>query len=130
MAPGPLTVLVVDDEAGVRDTLRRFLGNHGYTTVEAENADRATEVLGRERVDAVILDVRLPGARSGLDVLDVLRMDPSHGEIPVLVLTGGTLTEAEERLVASKRAHLFHKPEGLDTLITFLDQLTGRDQTH
>jgi DNA-binding response OmpR family regulator len=127
-SPGPLTVLVLDDEATVRDSLRRFLKIYGYDSVEAESVEQATAALSRRRIDAVILDVRLPGARTGLDVLDALR-ERSPRDIPVLVLTGRSLTEAEERRITSRRGHLFHKPEGLDTLVKFLDQLTGRDQT-
>ena len=130
MQTGALSVLVVDDEAGVRYSLRRFLNIYGYHSFEAENIERATEVLDRERVDAVILDVRLPNKQNGLDVLNQLRTERSLSHIPVLVLTGGTLSDAEERLITSRRAHLFRKPEGLDTLVKFLDQLTGRDQTH
>lgn len=129
-SPAPLTVLVLDDEAGVRDSLRRFLSKYGYSALEAATVEQATDVLAREHVDAVILDVRLPGELTGLDVLEALRRQPSLGRIPVLVLTGRTLTESEERMITSRRAHLFYKPEGLDTLLRFLDQLTGRDHTN
>jgi CheY-like chemotaxis protein len=128
--PAALTVLVLDDEAGVRNSLRRFLGIYGYNAVEAESIEQANDVLAREHVDAVILDVRLPGERTGLDVLGTLRTQASLGTIPVLVLTGGTLTEQEEAFVAARRGHVFLKPEGLDTLLQFLDQLTGRDRAH
>ena len=79
-------------------------------------------------VFAVILDVRLPGGHTGLDVLRPLRGRPELADIPVLVMTGGVIDEDEERMIARYRAHLFYKPEGFDTLLSFLDQLTGRDR--
>ena len=122
------TVLILDDEKGVRETLRRFLDRWGYQAVEAATVDEALALILQARIDALILDVRLPGERTGLHVLDALREHPPLADVPVLVLTGGTLSETEEMFVASHKAHLFYKPEGFDTLLTFLDQLTGRDQ--
>ena len=80
------------------------------------------------QVFAVILDVRLPGGHTGLDVLGPLRRRPELADIPVLVMTGGIVSDEEERLITRHRAHLFYKPEGFDTLLSFLDQLAGRDR--
>ena len=89
----------------------------------------AIDVLRSTRIGAVILDVRLPDG-SGLDVLQRLREQPELQSIPAIILTGGVLTEDEELMVARHRAHLFYKPEGFDSIVAFLDQLTGRDQPH
>ena len=67
----------------------------------------AIDVMGSTRIDAVILDVRLPGAGSGLDVLQCLREQPELQSIPAIVMTGAVLTEDEELMVTRKRAHLF-----------------------
>jgi CheY-like chemotaxis protein len=126
-APRP-AVLVLDDDAGIRRTMRRFLELYGYSTVEATTFEQALEVVHTRNVFAVILDVRLPGGHTGLDVLRPLRSRPELADIPVLVMTGGVVDEDEERMIARYRAHLFYKPEGFDTLLSFLDQLTGRDR--
>lgn len=128
--PQPLTVLVLDDEASIRDSLRRFLQLYGYVCVEADTVDAAVRVLESRRIDAVILDVRLPDQQSGLDVLAPLRSRAEFERVPVLILTGGVLTDKEEALITRQRAHIFYKPEGFDTLLNFLDQLTGRDRAH
>ena len=120
-----LTVLVLDDEPTVRELLTRFLTAHGYHSAEAGIA-----VMRSTRIGAVVLDVRLPSDGSGLDVLQRLRERPKLQSIPAIILTGGGLTEDEQRLVAHHRAHVFYKPEGLDSLIGFLEQLTGHDQPH
>ena len=90
----------------------------------------AIDVMRSTRIGAVILDVRLPGDGSGLDVLQRLREQPELQSIPAIILTGGVLTEDEELTVARHRAHLFYKPEGFDSLVGFLKQLTGHDQPH
>ena len=127
---GLATVLVLDDEPSVRGGLARYLENHGYTSLQAGTFDEAVKCLQNCHICAVILDVRLPGAKSGLDVLAQLRSLPTHDAIPAIVVTGGVLTEREERAVAKYRAHLFYKPEGFSALVGFLKQLMGRDQPH
>lgn len=122
------TVLVLDDEPLVRRAMRRFLEVYGYGAVEAATFEEALNLLATTPVFAVILDVRLPGKHTGLDVLSLLRERKELANIPVLVMTGGVVDEDEERLIARHRAHLFYKPEGFDTLLAFLDQITGRDR--
>lgn len=63
------TVLVVDDEPSLRLLCRVNLELEGYRVVEAATVGAARELLGREPVDVVLLDVHV-GAGSGLDVLD------------------------------------------------------------
>ena len=125
-----LTVLVLDDEPTMRELLVRFLAAHGYQSAEAGTMSEALDVMRGTRIGAVILDVRLPGAGSGLDVLQRLREQAEFQSIPAIVLTGGVLTEDEELMVTRQRAHLFYKPEGFESLVGFLDQLIGRDQPH
>ena len=123
------SVLVLDDDASVRRTMRRFLETYGYGAVDAVTYEDALRLLhNTPDIFAVILDIRLGGAHTGLDMLEPLRASPEFADIPVLIMTGGFVNDAEEALIARHRAHLFYKPEGFDTLLDFLDQLTGRDR--
>ncbi len=115
------TVLLLDDEPTVRETGRLFLQLCGYQCVEAATVERASEMLAHTPVDA--------GTASGLDLLAEFRRQPGLAEIPVLIVTGSILTPAEETSITKQRAFLFYKPEGFDTIIKFLDQLTGREQS-
>lgn len=124
--PKPL-VLVLDDEENIRRMMRTYLERHAYAAVEAATVDAAVAIVRNMPVSAVILDVRLPGARSGLDVLAMLRKIPEMATVPVLIVTGSILTEEEEHQVTRQRAHVIYKPEGFETIVNFLDQLTGRD---
>jgi CheY-like chemotaxis protein len=123
-------VLIVDDEALVREAGCRFLRANGYECLEAESIDRAVELLRTTTIDAAILDVRLPGQKSGLDLLSTFRQQTGLTDIPVLIMTGSILTPDEEASITRRRAYLFYKPEGFDTIVSFLDQLTGRDRSH
>jgi DNA-binding response OmpR family regulator len=76
-----------------------------------------------------MLDMRLPDGRSGLDVLKSLRAVPEFGQIPVLIVTGGILSEAEKTAVTKLRGFVFFKPEGFSTIVNFLDHLTGRERS-
>ena len=78
------TVLVVDDEASLRDQLRRDLDALGYRAVEAGDAAAAQEVLAAGHVDAVILDLML-GGDDGFQLLATLR--DRHPGVPVTVLS-------------------------------------------
>jgi two-component system, response regulator FlrC len=129
-APPSPTVLVVDDEPIVREMGRRFLNACGYGCLEADSIDAALEMLRSTPVDAAIVDVHLPGQFTGVDLLAAFRAQADLNDIPVLIMTGGVLTEAEEAAITKQRGFLFYKPEGFNAIVKFLDQLTGRDRSH
>ena len=123
------TVLVLDDEPFVRAAARRFLKGSGYGCVETETVAAAIEILRTRKVVAAMLDMRLPDGRTGLDLLTDLRRIPECREIPVLIVTGSILTQAEQTAITKQRGFLFFKPEGFSTIVDFLDRLTGRDRS-
>lgn len=81
-------ILVVDDEEQVRATIRRQLKETGLVVLEAEDGEKAIEVIGDENVlevDAIICDVRMPNI-NGVEAVAYLRRE--YPSIPVIVLTG------------------------------------------
>lgn len=117
------TVLVVDDEAAVQMLLKHFLGEKGFHVTTAGSVGEAISVLEEGTVDAVVLDVRMP-RRSGLELLEFIRFDPTLRDVPVLILTGADLTPDEEATIARDRGYVFYKSDNLESLATHLDQLT------
>lgn len=77
-------VLVVDDDPRLRDLLRRYLGDNGFAVSVAENGQSMNRIWIRERFDALILDLMMPG-EDGLQILRRLRA--SKDTTPVLMLT-------------------------------------------
>lgn len=120
-------VLVLEDDASVRTLLLRALQQYGYRTLSAATLDEAAVALEGGDIQALVLDVRLGGTASGLDFLRTLRTRDDFSRTPIIVVTGGVLSESEEALVTRHRAFLFYKPEGYQALVRFLDTLTGRD---
>ncbi len=128
MAHGPV-VLVVEDEPSVQTTFCATLTLMGFKTQHAATVDRALEILGAERVDAVSLDVRLPDPkgleRSGLTLLAYLRASKEHAHLPVLIFTGQPLSQEEEILIQQHNAEVFYKPQRYTTLVECLTRMLG-----
>ncbi len=81
------TVFVVDDDAQVRDLLRRLLAGSGYRVEEFELAESVLERIRLEPPDLILLDLHLPD-KSGQDVLEAVRADPSTRLLPIVMITG------------------------------------------
>ena len=118
------TVLVVDDEVAVQKLLRHFLEEKGYSVKTAGSVGEAISVLEHSVIDAIVLDVRMP-RRSGLELLEFIRLDKNLHGFPVLILTGASLTPDEEATIARDSAHVFYKSENLESLALQLNNLTG-----
>jgi DNA-binding response OmpR family regulator len=86
-------VLVVDDDATVRDVVARYLGDAGYRVDLAADGEGALEAAARDRPDAVVLDLMLPGT-SGLDVCRALRA----GQRPPAIVMLTALGEEDDRI--------------------------------
>jgi signal transduction histidine kinase/DNA-binding response OmpR family regulator len=84
--PGLGTVLVIDDEAAVRDLMQRFLTREGFRVVTAPSGEEGLRRARELRPDAITLDVMMPGM-DGWAVLSALKADPSVADIPVVMLT-------------------------------------------
>src|SRR5688500_8803530 len=115
-------VLVVDDEPSIQLMLQAVLGSQGYRPVTAGRVTEAVTILNEQRIDAIILDVRMPGA-SGLDLLEYIRLDERWRHLPVLLLTGSHLTEHEELAIARLGAYVFFKPEHQEAIVAQLDRV-------
>lgn len=123
-----LKVLVVEDHPAVRSVIGRVLHEHAYEPVNASSVAEAMRHLTTTVVAAVILDVKLSGGESGLDLLEALRQQPGLASIPVVVMTGVPLSEEKQRAISDYGAYLLYKPEGLTALVGFLHKITGTDQ--
>ncbi|MGH9200949.1 MAG: sigma-54-dependent transcriptional regulator [Vicinamibacterales bacterium] len=87
-------ILVIDDEAAIRDSLRRILEYEGYEVLQAATGDEGVKLVEREAPDLVFLDIKMPGM-DGLEVLQKLRHLVES--TPIVVVSGhATITTAVE----------------------------------
>lgn len=112
-------VLVVEDDAAVRLPLEKFLTLHGFHVVGADTADEALDVIGTKRVDAAVIDLRLPQG-SGRDV--IVSIPPPAPVIIFSAVPGET--DGLERLRPSTR--LITKPFSLVMLVEILNEMLAR----
>jgi DNA-binding NtrC family response regulator len=89
-------ILIVDDEAFIRENLERIITEDNYCPVSTESPEQALQIVTDEEISLVLLDLNL-GHHSGLDVLRAMReVDP---ELLVIIITGyGTVETAVEAL--------------------------------
>lgn len=93
-------ILVVDDNSDNVMLLREVLRLQGYEVLTASNADEAEGVISQQLPDLILLDVVMPGDRSGFDLCRELKNDPATRLIPIVLITG--LTEREDRISGIK----------------------------
>ena len=87
-------ILVIDDEAAIRDSLRMILEYEGYEVLQAATGDEGIKLVEREAPDLVFLDIKMPGM-DGLEVLQKLRHLVET--TPIVVVSGhATITTAVE----------------------------------
>jgi two-component system nitrogen regulation response regulator NtrX len=118
------SVLVVDDEAGVRASLAGILGDEGYAVQAVESGEAALVALESHRFDLVLLDVWLPG-QDGLEVLRRIR--ERDAELPVVVISGHGTIETAVKAVRLGAQDFVEKPLSLEkTLLAVRNALRQR----
>jgi len=112
--PGSETILLVEDEAGVRHASRRFLEEHGYRVIEAADGGEALRLfrLHEEEVDLVITDLVMPGM-NGRELAE--RLTHLHPEIRVLYVSG--YVDSARTPLDALAFPLLEKPFGADLLV-------------
>lgn len=120
----PRTILVVDDEAGIRDVAERILVRHGYEVIVAADASEAVDLATRHPgvIDAVVSDVIMPGC-NGPELVDRLRAIRPH--IAVVFMSGYTGTELAERASVGESYDLLEKPFTERGLIEVIATILG-----
>src|SRR3977135_3997016 len=87
-------ILVIDDEAAIRDSLKMTLEYEGYEFIGAATGQEGLTLVEREGPDLILLDVKMPGM-DGIEVLERLRS--LNDAVPVVVVSGhGTISTAVE----------------------------------
>ncbi len=124
-ADGARAVLVVDDDVGTRQMLRRVLEREGCTVVEADNGWAALDRLDEARPQLVLLDLLMPEL-DGFGFLAELRGRPAWRDLPVVVVTSKDISPEEEARLAGSVARILLKGHyGREELLAEVRQAFG-----
>ena len=77
-------ILVVDDDAGIRENIADLLSSENYEVVSAANADEAMRVLESQRIDLLLTDFQMPG-RNGVELIQAARR--ANHRVPAILMT-------------------------------------------
>ena len=109
------TVLVIDDEKGIREVLKDILEDEGYRVRTAEDGIEGLELMKDDRIDLVILDVWLPNM-GGIDVLKEIKSRNSNAE--VIIISGHANIDLAVKAVKLGAFDFIEKPLSLDRVTT------------
>lgn len=113
------TILIVDDDHDLRESLREILEEEGFETIGASNGKEAIELLksgDQPRPRVILLDIMMP-KMTGLAVMDYLRRDISYGKTPIIFMTAfRTLVGTDEK------ARVLYKPFSIDRVLSAIRQ--------
>ena len=112
-------ILVVDDEAGLRDSLRRALTRKGHSVDDASAVDEAIRKLEASAFDLLLTDIRL-GDKSGLEIVTFARQHRPEARIVVMTAFGSVNLAVEAMRVGAD--DFLEKPFRMDAVISRLDR--------
>lgn len=104
-----MRVLIIEDEACLRQCLGIMLTVEGYEVVDAEDGGIGVDLARLAPPDIVICDLRMPRL-NGDEVLDLLRRDPQTRSIPFIFISADDLSGAPEPVKALGSQHFLQKP--------------------
>jgi CheY-like chemotaxis protein len=103
------TVLVVDDEAPIRELISVMLELEGHRVLQAEDGNRALEIAAEEYLDLVTLDVMMPGL-DGWEVAAAMDADPRLSAVPRLMVSGMAMPQLRAAPGAARASAVLAKP--------------------
>jgi two-component system nitrogen regulation response regulator NtrX len=112
----PSDILIVDDEADIRDLVSGILEDEGHRTRLARDADEALRTIEERRPHLVILDIWLQGSRlDGLEVLSAIKKE--HPDLPVVIISGHGNIETAVTAIKRGAYDYIEKPFKADRLL-------------
>ncbi len=121
--PASKTILIVDDDEAILNLLEILVKRDGFQVLRAESGEAALYKL-RKKPDVVLLDLMLPGSKSGIDVLRSLRRS-GEPPPPVIVITGHSPEnpQVKEAKEDPNVTHFIRKPIKQDHLLELLHRV-------
>ena len=118
-----MKILVVDDEGIVLESCRRVLVDR-FDVMTASSADAALDVLRRETIEMILLDIKMPG-KDGMSLLKEVK--EKWPNIPVIVMSGYATPETVEQVSRTEAATFIAKPFTPDELVKVVAEVIGKE---
>lgn len=118
-------LVIVDDDDPGRRLLRRVLERRGYSVLDADNGEHGLELITTTSPRAALLDLRMPGALSGLDVLRCIREHAATAALPVVIVSASVQSDARDVALELGAQAFLEKPIDFEELYGVLDGLLG-----
>lgn len=124
-------MLIVDDDAAIRESMNEFVDMSGYQSSTASSAEDALEELSKNEIDVVITDIMLPGM-DGLELTDRIK---SEYDIDVIVMTGYSGDYSYEEAISKGASDFVFKPVRFEELLLRLrrvlkERLLTQERVH
>jgi diguanylate cyclase (GGDEF)-like protein len=124
-------VLIVDDDAAIRESMNEFVDMSGYQSTTASSAEEALERLSQDEIDVVITDIMLPGM-DGLEFTDRIKKEY---DIDVIVMTGYSGDYSYEEAISKGASDFVFKPVRFEELLLRLrrvlkERLLTQERVH
>ena len=114
-------ILIVDDEADIRDLVAGILQDEGYTARTARNSDDALASIVTRRPNLVFLDIWLQGSKlDGLQLLAAIKQE--HPELPIVMISGHGNIETAVAAIKNGAYDFIEKPFKADRLVLVADR--------
>jgi diguanylate cyclase (GGDEF)-like protein len=107
------SILIVDDDPDIRDSIHEFIGMAGYKSFETSSAEEALEILKTNTIHVVITDIRLPGM-NGLELTDLIK---NRYDTDVIVITGYIGDYSYEEAINKGASDFVSKPIRFEELL-------------
>jgi two-component system, response regulator, stage 0 sporulation protein F len=118
------SILVVDDEQVVRDTVSRILMDEGFNVSSAEDGRSAVEAARNRNFDAALLDLKLPDI-NGIEVLERIKI--FNPDIKAVIMTAYEIKELVNRAFELGAFTCLHKPFEIKKLLQIFNEMKQKD---
>ncbi|NOY63199.1 MAG: response regulator [Gammaproteobacteria bacterium] len=114
-------ILLIEDHPDNRDMLARRLTRIGYTVHTAVNGEEGVQAVYDRPPELILMDVSMP-IMDGIEATRHIKSDPDYQHIPIIGISGHTLSEERERMFAAGANDYTHKPIDFNKLSICIKQ--------
>ncbi len=119
-------ILIVDDDAGIRELVDMTLRSDDYHIFQAENGQQAIKIARAEKPDLIIMDVMMPGDIDGFEATRIIKSDPETKKCAIIILSGKGQDAEREKGFSAGANDYFTKPFSPLALIKKVEEVLDK----